>query len=513
MTYFEYDARPCGAGKTYDEFEQILQEPARYLLAVEKRERMDEVVPALEAAMARTELGSNRPEVLTIRSCAGTLTLASNGTLRQTGSRNVRQDVEALPTRFPAGSNVIVVVTHEALRLADLRAFEHWHLRIDETPTAWDRQTLAITVSRDILVERYDLTQITKSRSVITARSDRAKESVSDIARDSIAQGIAVLHQRILSGRCRVTTDLASWDELDIAKSFSWSSVWGLDNLFAFSSVRILAHAFDQSVTYRIWCAQFPDITWTDLGRTSPRRHARRKVLIHFFARRHEASRSLWSSIEGQMRLLQVAGYVSSGVSAGDHIWTCNKGDEPLLCAGRDKAALPGQHLTPRQAGSNTYANRSSATALLTCKPSRPDIAEARELGIEPELIVDAREREVMVQFATRTSVRDPQSTQTVRLYVYDWAQAEHLGKYFDATGYCMVELVEVDLGFLNASHDSRSGRKSSPRLTASQEEARGQRQREKTRERVRRHRKRKAAAGHPPDGDHGPVAKTPCGR
>ena len=64
-----------------------------------------------------------------------------------------------------------------------------------------------------------------------------------------------------------------------------------------------------------------------------------------------------------------------------------------------------------------------------------------KAIGVSREAIIATREHEVLVQFATRTSLRRANSTETVHLTVYDEVQAKMLEKYLLSTGYCDVEL------------------------------------------------------------------------
>ena len=52
--------------------------------------------------------------------------------------------------------------------------------------------------------------------------------------------------------------------------------------------------------------------------------------------------------------------------------------------------------------------------------------------GIDPEEWTRSIEYEAILQFVTRTSVRDPGNATTVKLWVFDRRQAEYLKDYFD---------------------------------------------------------------------------------
>lgn len=127
-----------------------------------------------------------------------------------------------------------------------------------------------------------------------------------------------------------------------------------------------------------------------------------------------------------------------------------------------------------------------------TSKPDLTDTAMMRELEIDPDFVTRSREREIVYQFATRTSLRDAESTATVTLTVYDRTQAEYLAAALTRSGYCRPTLELIDLGFADYAHDSKSGR---PKIVLTEEEtkARDERKREQARLRKQRQRLRKA--------------------
>ncbi|MYL98393.1 hypothetical protein GR702_11525 [Novosphingobium sp. FGD1] len=445
----------------------------------------------------RAEETGSRVKVIRIYSRGQIPDITPDGSLVITGSANVRADIEALPTTYIKG-HVVALVTHEGLKMADLSGFTGWSLTIDETPSIWDRQTINVSLESTAshFAAHYALKQLTPTRFQIVLRDDLDPQTAKTMSADDMARTASVLHARVLSDRVSVTTDIGSWSEIVERKALSWSSIWSPEQLPVFDHVHVLANDFDHSVTFQIFRKRWPELVWERLDRPTRRRYEHRDVVIRYHADAHEASRSLFSSERGQRHLRMIALDLAAQFSPTNHMWTCNSRDEPLFnYPDRDQGAIaPGVKLSPRQQGSNRFQSINNATIIYTAKPDNTDIAMFEEIGLDPQYITDSRERETIVQFSTRTSVRDAASTATVTITVYDREQAEHLERYFLRTGYCRPTLQLVDLGFAGYVHNSTAGRPRTVR-TAEQTKARDDKRREQARLRKQAQRQRQKAA------------------
>ena len=130
---------------------------------------------------------------------------------------------------------------------------------------------------------------------------------------------------------------------------------------------------------------------------------------------------------------------------------------------------IGGQYLTPKQAGSNEHQHHPMATMIYTSKPSKEDRNVLEAIGIDPMVWTETHELETILQFACRTSVRDPNSTESLTFTVYDATQARFLADYFSALDHCEVEISHIDLGFTKPER-KKPGRK---RITRTPEERR----------------------------------------
>lgn len=266
--------------------------------------------------------------------------------------------------------------------------------------------------------------------------------------------------------------------------------------LAVFESRLILANAFRRSLTYAVWTRLWPEIEWIDHRRLALRQYHRRKMTIRYFAAQHPASRSLFSSEEGKGRLTTIAQWIAAHTDPKRHIWSCNEVDIPAVGSGLKQPV----RLSPRQAGSNSFASATAVTILYTAKPSPAERGLFRDLEIDPQVATTTREYETIFQFACRCAVRDPNSVEDLVVHVYDRHQAEYLDELFTAAGYVDVSLELVDLGFGDTSPmpPKKRGPKAKPK-TGAEKLADQQRSREKGRVRKQKQRARDRGADLPP--------------
>lgn len=446
MSYKIYlNDQTCGSGKTYNELLYMVNNRGRYLLAVDRKEAMGERTETIRSISLR--LGK-RMTVIQIKSGDEALDVRNGDTTIRT-SRAVTVDVEAVPDRH-AMDHVIVIITHEALKLSDLSGYKGWQLVIDETPSIVDHQKLVTTLSRKFFKQHYALDRVGKHFEI----RRRSNATPAHFRGDSLTYPLTVMHARVCDERVTVLTQSASWDSLGKEGAWSWTSIWSPHQLAAFSRVTILANAFRRSLTYAVMNWKWPEIEWVQHQRVSLRQYKQRKMTIRFFADAHNASRTLFGSDEGKRRLGDVARWIAANIDPAQHIWTCNEKDEKSL-----SAITTPKRLKPRQAGSNAYADKTAVSAIYTAKPTPQELQLFQDMGIASSVAVETREFETIFQFVARCAARDHDSEADLTVHVYDRQQAEYLAELFGATGYvtCNVEL--IDLGF-GHTPPTRPGRK-----------------------------------------------------
>ncbi|MEQ1538699.1 MAG: hypothetical protein ABL928_07220 [Sphingorhabdus sp.] len=174
------------------------------------------------------------------------------------------------------------------------------------------------------------------------------------------------------------------------------------------------------------------DVEWTDLTPLGPQCSSRsRSVRINYFSEYRRASRTLFESTNGQEMFRSIGEHIAMNLGEDDYIWSGNEGSvKPQL------SLDPSKYLLPKQAGTNRYRHISNAAIIYAAKPCANLRSLLNACDIEPESWTESVECETILQFVTRTSVRDPYSTASVSLWVFDRWQAEYLYEYFEQLPY-----------------------------------------------------------------------------
>ena len=468
-----YDARSAGAGKTYSECESMVRESGRYVFAVELLTAITEHRATLEEMAERI---GTRVRIIEVSSM--------DRSPRAKKGRAVKVEVEALPNTYTAG-HVIALVTHAGLMNADLSSFDDWTLVIDEVPSIFESKAVASGLSWPVLKAHFRIVQGDKFNTVTSSEASRATNA--DFSRDSMTSALATFHRRVSGEQYDVYTDVSEWDRLADEPYWRWSSFWSPMSLRAFRSVKILANAFDRSLTFAAFQSRHPELVWCCDERATGRRFARRKMTIHYFARGHRASRGLFDTVAGKGYLQAVAVWIKRALGSEEQVWTCNDADLKSL------KLMPGFRISPRQAGSNRYQAVHAVSAIYTAKPDPAECQVLESFGIDANTAIATREYETIYQFAGRSSVRDASSTHDVRVFVYDHNQAAYLDEMFSSAGYIDVELSPVDLGFIDWVYNPAIGRQKKE-LSVEETAKRKERTRISARERKRKQREREAA-------------------
>jgi len=455
---YYYTDGACGTGKTHQALSKIVMAGGRHLFVVDRKETMIERQATVTKIAIAT--GHYMPTLCVM-----------SGDDRNTKKHGVRRRIHDLPTDYGDHPDVCVFITHEAMRMCDFSDFSGWSIWIDEVPDVMDNETMNIAVSRVIFESLYDLDPILTEAGDSTGWSEVVSRDptvdLAMIASDDVAHGLRSLHRRVMeakaTNRRSVIVNGDAWSEFVGDKKCNWFSLWSPEYLANFQSVTFLANAFTNSLTFQIMRSMWPDIEWMEVRTNVNRVFKPRSVMIHYYADNHVASRTLFSSEAGKRNLEAISIDINSRIGDRDHIWMCNKAQD-------DAVRLMGRKLSPKQAGSNEYQHISAATCIYSVKPDADQRKVYDLLGIDPDYYTETNERETILQFMCRTSVRDPDSTAPIDLFVYDKAQAEYLLRYFerDQRGYAAASMQLHDLGF--AQIERKTGR---PVIARSVEEKR----------------------------------------
>lgn len=447
MTTIFYNDGGCGSGKTHQALQAIVTNGGRHIYAADRIEAIEE-----RARELRDMRPSGSPLTL--------ITIYSNHDFRGAGP-SVQAQIEAVPTEHGSHRDLVVFITHEAMKHANFDSYaDHgWTIWIDEVPSVLDHDAHSFYLSWERLAEIYELKPLDKRWSEITLLVSAI--DVAALAHDDAFQVLRPFHRRVADPRRTVLADLTAWSELGVKRrTMSWHSLWSPEELAPFDNVFMLGNSLKNSLTYQLWQQHWPEVQWVEMS-APLRPFLPRRVTITCFAEGHTASRKLFGSDKGQDNLKRVARYLGDqGYEPQSLIWTCNHADRKTL------RQMPGTWLAPKKAGSNSYEGYAAVAALYSAKPSDSHRLVLDRLGVDAHWHTVTAEYETVLQFACRGSIRLPGDQQHFRLFVYDRDQAEHLAAYFrdDPRGYVLwPEVVVENLGFAFDVRDTKRGRKPKP--------------------------------------------------
>lgn len=435
--YFYSDVR-CGGGKTYWAIQRMASTPGKWVYAVDRREVMAGRAAELRAVAAE------RGQDLKVEIIRSAIDESDSG-----GTRQVRQAVEVVPLHHSNALHVVVVVTHASLIAADLRKFTGWSVIIDETPAvlaSGSRRSPAL-VHWLRRVYSLDTETLTGTGWTVIRPTSHAPTSAQVAGDDTLAEW-QDFHRRVISQDQPVLCSLTEWEEAANGQPWRWFSVWGFSALQAFTEVIVLANAFTETLAHLVSKAIEPSLGFQPLPIRDAQTWVRRKATLAYFTEGHEAGTAFWATRTGRGCLEIAARWIANHSRPDNHIWTCNAANTDMLAG----LGIPGRHLTPRQHGANQFSGMTTASMLYAAKVGPDERLIIEALGLSVAQVVRAREREDLLQFALRTSLRVPGDPRPVELRVYDKAQAKFLSEVLAATGYIDVELMAVDIGILDVT-------------------------------------------------------------
>lgn len=427
-----YDQSPVGTGKTRRVIQKAVSHQGRWLFALQRHTAIEELRLRIGKA---AQSHNTAPKLEVIRS-----EKAKRG-------YSVRQEVEALPEKYDRASHVIAMCTHAALTMTDIRGFAGWHLVVDELPPAFSMQEIGSQRDEAFFREHFALEHVHGAWSKISCTDAGRKLDGSILQQDDSHQHLRLLHRRVLDSERiterHVVCNLADWSEMTKPKlRWTWWDYFSVRELAAFESVQFLANGFSQSFPSRLWKLREPDVKWREIKTHDDRPLQRRGVTITWFHER-QASKNMFAGPKGRGALERIAAYIAEDAGDAKLIWSGNREVvEPLT-----KHLSMADYLTPKQAGANCWMDRTRAVMMYATKPS-PSVGSVLDaLGVEQQDWIESEEYETILQFVTRTSVRDVSSREHVYIYVFDRDQAKYLMRFFEAQPHIYPECRHVDLG------------------------------------------------------------------
>lgn len=481
-----YDDSPAGAGKTERAIDKLVNGKGKAIFVTERRESFAELEGRIRA---KAEAIEARPTVLQIH---GGLDLRSG---------SVVKEVESLPDCCAGYRHVIVLITHAAFLRSNFAQFAGWQIVIDEVPAFLDFEEKVTHLDSDFFEQHYRLEKVSEHWQSVSPTFDGIALTVADVRADDSHAHLANFHARVLEAhnpdsRRHVLCNLPDWSAMQNRKvKWCWASAFSFLALAAFERVEVLGNRVRSDIGSRI--TQFldgEDVEWVEMP---PIRRActfsRRRVHVSYFSER-PASKSFFSSSEGQAALRQIGQHLREALPTEQSIWTAN--DTSIGAAPTPRSLLnleERNYLPPRQAGTNRHKASSHAAMIYAAKPA-PNLQNLlNTLGIETDAWTRSTECETILQFATRTSVRDPLNTQPIHLYVFDKDQAAYVADYFAELPYTETDVSKVEVSF-EISPPSRGGR---PRTSRTPDEQARWEEKRRKKDRERKQRVRTEARNH----------------
>jgi hypothetical protein len=285
------------------------------------------------------------------------------------------------------------------------------------------------------------------------------------------------MHNRVLesdrSNYRNVICDLLDWQAMTQMIEFTdgtkeprewvWGSLFTLNALEAFSTILILGNRFRESLSFKLLDeaarADGMQVEWSVRNTSRPISWKRRRVNLHHFSDRC-ASRFHLMSDEGRENIAKIDVFLAGSIKAENLIWTTNDKFASFF-----KALPENRRLKAKQAGSNEFAGCNQAAAIYTVKPSPKVEGLLKTHSVTADDWTQTNEHEVLLQFITRTSLRDPASAETVDLYVYDREQAAYIAERIGCLPHVDLHESKIDLGL-----KGQEGKRGRPKVQLSAE-------------------------------------------
>ena len=319
----------------------------------------------------------------------------------------------------------VLIITHEGLMISDLSSYAGWSIIIDEVLDPWMYDDVKSTLTADVFSELFTI----NDRYLTIRKNTTPSKLMSDTA---LNDQMPKLYNAAKRGQVIVTID-----DFSVDRSWQWFSIWNFDQLKVFDVRYVMANSFSESLMYKLMMATggfvFKEI---DLPETA---YEPRRVIIRYFDHENRACQSFFKSNTGKQALTAIWAYYEK--MPPDRVWTKNNQNmNNLNCHG--------SRLNPKVSGSNSYKNYTKATIIYSAKPSAQEQRMIDLFEIDVDEVIRARELETIIQFVTRTSIREPDDARTCEFDVYDAGQAADLKAYLDGLDIgLVVTLAYIDLG------------------------------------------------------------------
>lgn len=409
----QYSSDRPGSGKTEAAIALMCNSPRKWLYVVDRIEVMQDRIQRIRAKNQSVEIN----QIHTDDVAENLLFWSINNTT----------------------AHQILIITHAGLLISDLSQFVSWSLIIDEVFEPFVSNIGCSEITADVLDRFFTI----RDGWLIIKKGI----NVSGLYRDTmISDSMRKMYNAAKIGRVAINID--SFHE---TKKWHWYSVWNFDELKVFDDIYVFANSFTNSMMYKFMALAGFNFNRLTLAKQN---YKPRDVVIRYFDCNNRATQTFFESGEGKEALALLRKFYAE--QPNDRIWT--KNNENMA-----KLTMSGHKLSPKVAGSNEYRHLTKAAIIYKSKPSTDEEAVLNKFNITKQELIRAREIETIIQFVTRTSIREADDSRTCEFDVYDIDQAEALKAYLDSLGIGLaVSIRHIDLSIpvrlVKESHRPKTG-------------------------------------------------------
>lgn len=323
-----------------------------------------------------------------------------------------------------------------------------WSIVIDEIPQVDQFYPLMVPRSHTIFSQYLEVHQ-TQFRGVgrVRAADWRKLKNLTEGPKDSLQKDAELIFRDVLYDRKIVYTDMASWNKMaisaDVSKGDKENRIFFLSmlNPMIFDNAIIVGANFQDSMLHR-WLNINGGIM-DELGEVVSKLREppdlSKRVEIHYLLEQRYSKYIGNKRIEGVKISDLMDDAAAQFFGDSEFLYVTNRDHTPHRLA--DLTGM--KQISPVSHGLNSYSNYHNIyfSAALNREPMHLSMLEA--LGFKPEQVRKATVDEGIYQCGMRTSLRNPDATEIVKIIVPDKASAEELARKLGCT--TVHRLGEID--------------------------------------------------------------------
>lgn len=419
------DESPVGVGKTYQAIKRMVAIPGHYVFAVE---RVDAIHEMTNRIYQQASISGQLPVIKRI--------YGGNG---EVGS--VTRQIAALPGLMGAHPHVIALISHEGMMMSDFTDFTDWSLIVDEVPSMFTMHKYSTETDAAFFEANYTLTPMDGSDKwhLVGLTKAGAELLPSKIGNCEGHRYLHHFHRRCSDPRQGPVVDLKSWSEMtERHREWVWYSLFRPSQIEAFANINFLGSNFTQSMSFTMFNEDH--IEWDTVSHLGDRPLRHRNARIVYYSDRPTSLYYLGGA-DGQADLAKIGEYIASSTTQ-PMFWSANEKIRPALTPFLNAD----EYRLPKQAGTSSLMGYHTAAMFYAAKPNAEIETAISGLGCTADQWIGTTEHETILQFLTRTSVRDVNSTHDVVLHVFNRDHAMYLKRFFDSQPHITTTLDKVDL-------------------------------------------------------------------